>query len=78
MEYLIIKVDELSKVNFNEVFQKNTETVNISEDGVYTVIKWDEDIPTFIDSLNFKIGPFDNSKIIQEMLKLNWYNQDNE
>lgn len=57
--FMIFNVSELGSVNFNEVLETSQDTVRKSVDETKTFVKWEgETIPTSIDSLTTKEGPY--------------------
>ena len=65
--FMIFNVSELGSVNFNEVLETSQDTVRKSVDETKTVVKWEgETIPTSIDSLTTKEGPY----LYQDMLTI--------
>ena len=79
MKYLIIKLTDLDKVDFSQILQTNEDTILPSKDNLYTIIKWVGEDPDFLNLLTDSIGPFTKDIIIDEMKKLNWFNEeDNE
>jgi hypothetical protein len=57
-EYLIISVSEIHLVDFNEVLETSPETLRKSLDGTKTIIKWDGNMPDFVNNLTIKEGPY--------------------
>lgn len=72
-EYMIFNVSELSNINFDEVLETSIETVRKSINGNKTFVKWDgETIPTTIQSLTTKAGPYTHSEILVILATPEW------
>ena len=70
--YLIIKVEELNKVDFSQVLETSSETVRKSVDEIYTFIKWEGEQPSFIGDLIYTDGPYTHSEILQILSGTDW------
>lgn len=71
-QYLIIKVEELDKVDFSQVLETSAETVRKSLDEVYTFIKWEETQPNFVSNFVYTDGPYTHSEILQILSGTDW------
>ena len=71
-QYLIIKVEELDKVNFSQVLETSAETVRKSLDEIYTFVKWEDTEPDFVSTLVYKDGPYTHSEILQILSGADW------
>ena len=58
-QYVIFNVEELNKINFDEVLETSVETVRRSVDGTKTFVKWEDgsSVPASVQSLTTK-GPY--------------------
>ena len=70
--YLIIKTEELSKVDFSQVLETSADTVRKSIDEVYTFVKWIGTEPSFVSSLNYTNGPHTHSEILTILSGEDW------
>ena len=62
---MIFAVIELPMIDFTQVCESSIETVRRSVDGTKTFVKWDsEGIPSSVDSLTTKEGPFSYDEIL--------------
>jgi hypothetical protein len=73
-EYLIINVSEVYLVDFNQVLETSPETLRKSLDGSKTTIKWEGDMPDFVNTLTTKEGPYTHSEIIEILNTSEWTN----
>ena len=48
-KYVIINADEVSSVDFNEVFETSADTLRYSLDGSKTFVKFEGETPNFLD-----------------------------
>jgi len=72
-EYMIFSVTELSKIDFSQVLETSAETVRKSVDGSKTFVKWNgETIPSSVQSLITKEGPYTHDEIIVILSTPEW------
>lgn len=70
--FIIFPVTELGKVNFNEVLETSAETVRLSVDGTKTFVKWDNEQPAFISSLENAEGPYTYEEMLVILGNAEW------
>jgi hypothetical protein len=71
--FLIFNVNEIDKVNFNEVLETSAATLRKSVDETKTLIKWeDPDTPEFVATLTTKEGPYTYDEILVIMATPEW------
>ena len=74
---MIFNVSELSNIDFTQILETSTDTVRRSVDGTLTFVKWDsETIPTSIDALTTKDGPYTYEEILTILATDTWTNND--
>ena len=57
--FMIFNVSELPNIDFTQVLETSQDTVRKSIDQTKTFVKWDgEIVPTSVDSLTTKEGPY--------------------
>jgi hypothetical protein len=62
---MIFSVTELPNIDFTQVKETSIDTVRKSVDGTKTFVKWDgEEIPSSVDTLETKEGPYTYEEII--------------
>jgi len=72
-EFMIFDVSELDTINFNEVLETSIDTVRKSVDGTKTFVKWDgTTIPSSVDSLTTKEGPYTYNEILDILATSEW------
>ena len=65
MKYIIFNVNEIDKINFNEVKETSKDTLRKSLDKTKTFVKWDEnETPSFVALLTTAEGPYSEEQII--------------
>jgi len=71
--FMIFNVSELASVNFNEVLETSQDTVRKSVDETKTFVKWEgETIPSSVDSLTTKEGPYTYNEILTILSNPEW------
>jgi hypothetical protein len=74
-QFMIFNVSELTNINFSEVLETSIDTVRKSVDETKTFVKWDsETIPTSVENLTTKEGPYTYSEIIEILAGIEWTN----
>jgi hypothetical protein len=72
---MIFNVSELPNVDFNQVLETSIDTVRKSVDETKTFVKWDgEAIPSSIDALTTKEGPYTYDQILTILATEEWTN----
>ena len=63
-KYIIFNVSELSTLDFSQVLETSVDTINYNIAGTQTVVKYVGDMPSSIQALTTKKGPYTHSEII--------------
>ena len=72
-QFMIFNVSELTNIDFSQVLETSIDTVRKSIDETKTFVKWDGDtIPSSVDSLITKEGPYTYQEIIDILNTLEW------
>ena len=71
-EFMIFNVSELDEIDFTQVLETSAETVRRSIDGTLTFVKWDGAIPSSVESLTTKQGPYTYAEILEILSTLEW------
>ena len=72
-EFMIFNVSELELIDFSQVLETSIDTVRKSIDGTKTFVKWDGNtIPSSVDSLITKEGPYTYTEIIDILNGPEW------
>ena len=74
-EFMIFNVSELPNVDFTQVLETSIDTVRKSVDETKTFVKWDgEAIPSSVDALTTKEGPYTYDQILTILATEEWTN----
>ncbi len=72
-QFMIFSVMELPNIDFNQVLETSIDTVRKSVDGTKTFVKWNgEIIPSSVQSLTTKEGPYTYEEILQILSTEEW------
>ena len=72
-EFMIFNISELPLINFTQVCETSIDTVRKSVDQTKTFVKWDgETIPSSVDSLLTKEGPYTYTEILSILSTSEW------
>ena len=72
-QFMIFNISELSKIDFSQVLETSSNTVRKSVDQTKTFVKWEsEEIPTCVDDLTTKGGPYTYDEIIAILATDEW------
>jgi hypothetical protein len=70
---MIFNVSELPQIDFSQVLETSIDTVRKSVDETKTFVKWDGDtIPSSVDSLTTKEGPYTYDEILTILSGPEW------
>ena len=71
-QFMIFNVNELDNIDFNEVLETSKDTVRKSIDGTKTFVKWEGNIPSSVQSLTTKEGPYTYEEILTILQSPEW------
>jgi len=72
-EFMIFNVSELPQIDFTQVLETSIDTVRKSVNQTKTFVKWDgEAIPSSVDSLTTKEGPYTYNEILDILTTPEW------
>ena len=71
-QFMIFNVSELDNIDFNQVLETSKDTVRKSIDGTKTFVKWEGNIPSSVQSLTTKEGPYTYEEIIIILQSPEW------
>ena len=70
---MIFNVSELDQIDFTQVLETSIDTVRKSVDQTKTFVKWDgEQIPSSVDALTTKEGPYTYEQMLEIMNTEEW------
>ena len=74
-KFMIFNVSELPMIDFTQVCETSSETVRKSVDELKTFVKWDSiEIPSSVDYLTTKEGPYTYEEILSILSTPEWTN----
>ena len=77
--FMIFNVSELGDIDFSQVLETSADTVRKSVDETKTFVKWNgETIPSSVDALTTKEGPYTYSEILTILATPEWADPDPE
>ena len=72
-QFMIFSVTELNQIDFTQVCETSIDTVRKSTDESKTFVKWDgETIPTGVENLTIKEGPYTYEEILEILSTEEW------
>ena len=76
-QFMIFDVSELTNIDFTQVLETSIDTVRKSVDETKTFVKWDgEIIPTCVENLLTKEGPYTYDEIVTILSSDAWTSKD--
>jgi hypothetical protein len=76
-QFMIFNVSELNTIDFTQVLETSIDTVRKSVDETKTFVKWDsETIPSSVESLTTKEGPYTYDEILTILGGPEWTSND--
>jgi hypothetical protein len=74
-EFMIFNVSELNQIDFTQVLETSIDTIRKSVDQTKTFVKWDGiNIPSSVESLTTKEGPYTYEEILTILSTEEWTN----
>ena len=71
-EFMIFNTSELPLIDFTQVHETSQDTVRRSVDGTLTFVKWDGAIPSSVEALTTKQGPYTYDEILTILSGPEW------
>ena len=72
LRYMIVLASEVDQVDFSQVFETAPDTLRFSVDGLKTFFKWEGEIPSSIEALSDKEGPYTHTEILNILNSPEW------
>jgi hypothetical protein len=63
-QFMIFDVNELNIIDFSQVLETSIDTIRKSIDGTKTFVKWEGNIPSCVNLLTTKEGPYNYDEMI--------------
>ena len=71
--FMIINSSEIGLLDFSQILETSPETLRLSINGEKTFVKWEgSEIPSSVDNLTTKEGPYNYQEIISILETLEW------
>ena len=70
--FMIFNVSELNDIDFNQVLETSSDTVRKSDSPSKTFVKWEGTIPTCVNNLTTKEGPYTYEEILTILSTSEW------
>ena len=70
--FMIFNISELPNIDFTQVLETSMDTVRKSVDVTKTFVKWDGTIPTSVEALLTKEGPYTYEEILVILATEEW------
>ena len=71
-QFMILNTSEISSIRFDDVLETSASTLRRSVDGSKTFIKWDGAMPSWVNDLTTKEGPYTYTQIIDILSTSEW------
>ena len=75
-QFMIFNISELNLIDFSQVLETSEETIRKSVDETKTFVKWEGHIPSSVNSLTTKEGPYTYNEIIDILNTPEWFDKD--
>lgn len=75
MNYIIVDVSELNKVDYNLISEDSFETLRFNNDNTKTILSWIGEQPSFVNDLMSKSQVYTNQEIIELLKNDEWIPQ---
>lgn len=73
-KFMIFNISELNQIDFTQVLETSIDTLRKSVDETKTFVKWESDsIPSSIESLTTKEGPYSYSEMLTILQSSEWF-----
>ena len=77
--FMIFSTSETGSIDFNEVLETSSETLRLNISGSKSFVKWDgETVPTSVDNLTTKEGPYTHQQILTILTGSEWVDTSEE
>ena len=71
-QFMILATSEISSIQFGDILESHTSTLRRSVDGSKTFVKWDGAMPSWVNDLTTKEGPYTYTQIIDILSTSEW------
>ena len=74
-QFMILNTSEIGSIRFDDVLETSASTLRRSVDGSKTFIKWDGTMPSWVNDLTTKEGPYTYTQIIDILSTSDWISE---
>ena len=71
-QFMILGTSETSSIQFGDILETNPTTLRTNASGSKTFIKWDGTMPSWVDDLSTKEGPYTYTQILTILGTSEW------
>ena len=71
-QYVIFSTTELDQVDFSQVLETSKDTVRKSVDETLTFVKYEDNMPSTVEALTTKQGPYTYEEILAILATEEW------
>ncbi len=71
-EYMIFSVTEIDKIDFSQVLESGPDTLRKNIDQTKTFVKWNGNIPSSVEALETKEGPYTHQEMLDILSGPDW------
>ncbi len=71
-EYMIFSVTEIDKIDFSQVLETSPDTLRKNIDQTKTFVKWNGNIPSSVEALETKEGPYSHQEMLDILSGPDW------
>lgn len=75
-KFMIFSTTELDQIDFSQVHETSANTVRKSVDNTKTFVKWDEEMPSCVENLTTKEGPYTYEEMLEILATEAWTNSE--
>lgn len=75
-KYIIFDITELSTLDFSQVLETSIDTITYNVDETQTVVKYLGDMPSSVQALTTKEGPYTHTQIMNIITGSAWSDPD--
>ena len=75
-KFMIFSITELDQIDFNQVHETSANTVRKSVDNTKTFVKWDQEMPSCVENLTTKEGPYTYEEMLEILATEAWTGPD--
>ena len=71
-QFMILATSETSSIQFGDVLETSSTTLRTNVSGSKTFVKWDGTMPSWVDDLTTKEGPYTYTQILTILSTSEW------